>query len=386
MSYCSRVYRHRNTHSPEEMQQQQPFFSKKHDVNKSSEKSAFFQAKLSVNQPGDSYEKEADAMAHAVVNRSSQPSGIQQKKIGGIQRLSTDKEEEKLGTNDARMKRDKDIQEKPMEQSGMEKEKMKGLQRMHMPNEEEKKGVQRKCAECEKEEQVQKSESATAAHAPAADAAAPSSKTSSRIENSAGKGISLPKNTLHEMNALFGLDFSGVRIHKDTEAAGLTRELQAQAFTYGNDIYFNEGKFDPNSSLGKFLLAHELTHVIQQGMADEDKVQKSPALVAGIGAAVLAAVGCSFLFYNYALDNYSSKSDKWKHCWVACKIASYCGGDAVAIILGAGKEVVDAICDYYGYKCSAEFLDFVADLEGAACSHVPALPCTTCCDNTAAYL
>ena len=66
------------------------------------------------------------------------------------------------------------------------------------------------------------------------------------------------------MSAKFGVDFSGVRIHDDSEAVGLAKELQAQAFTHGRDIYFNEGKFDPESGAGKNLLAHELTHVVQQ--------------------------------------------------------------------------------------------------------------------------
>jgi len=87
----------------------------------------------------------------------------------------------------------------------------------------------------------------------------------------------LPPKTLAEMNHSFGMDFSGVRIHHDAAAARLCCELNAQAFTHGMDIYFNEGKYNPDSKEGRLLLAHELTHVAQQhsGTAgDHHKIDK----------------------------------------------------------------------------------------------------------------
>jgi hypothetical protein len=66
------------------------------------------------------------------------------------------------------------------------------------------------------------------------------------------------------MESRFGSDFSSVKIHSDDSAAQISRELNAQAFTVGNDIYFNSGKYSPDSEHGKHLLAHELTHVVQQ--------------------------------------------------------------------------------------------------------------------------
>lgn len=87
---------------------------------------------------------------------------------------------------------------------------------------------------------------------------------SAEIEEQAGKGSALPAATLAEMNHAFGMDFSGVRIHHDAAAARLCCELNAQAFTRGMDIYFNDGKYNPASHEGKQLLAHELTHVAQQ--------------------------------------------------------------------------------------------------------------------------
>jgi hypothetical protein len=256
MSYASRVYRQRNAHSHEETKNES-FFKKQYDVNNNHTKNGFFQAKLSVNQPGDSYEKEADAVASSVVNRSSRAPVVQQKKISNIQRLSTSKEDEKLGTNEARMLKDKEIQRQPM-QAGedMEKEKLKGVQKKEDPL---------------KEDEEVKSSNPVQRKAEASSSVA-STAISKQIESGAGKGSPLSKNALHEMNSSFGVDFSDVRIHKDASAADMSKELQAQAFTYGRDIYFDEGKYNPESRDGKLLLAHELTHVLQQ---NENIHQKS---------------------------------------------------------------------------------------------------------------
>jgi len=257
MSYLSRVYRQRNAHVPDESKKT-PFFSKARDVNRSGRKTSFFQAKLSVNQPGDSFEKEADSVAASVVNKGSAAPVGQQKRVGSIQRLGTAPEEEKAGTNDRRMERDK---EKPfqLKSIGPEKEKPEGIQKMGDPKKEEDKlkgsmPVQKK----------QEGAGATVA-----------SGVSSQIESSSGKGQTLPKGTMQEMSSSFGVDFSNVRIHTGNESAAMNKELQAQAFTHGRDIYFGRGKYDPESANGKFLLAHELTHVVQQGAGmNEKNIQK----------------------------------------------------------------------------------------------------------------
>ncbi len=66
------------------------------------------------------------------------------------------------------------------------------------------------------------------------------------------------------MKSRFGHDFGRVRIHTDSSAAHMNDALSARAFTYGSDIYFNRGEYSTASMEGKRLLAHELTHVIQQ--------------------------------------------------------------------------------------------------------------------------
>lgn len=86
----------------------------------------------------------------------------------------------------------------------------------------------------------------------------------SRLHNSKGGGSPLPEETRSFMEPRFGADFSNVRVHTDSESVQMNQDLQAQAFTHQQDIYFGAGKFDPGSDSGKKLLAHELTHTIQQ--------------------------------------------------------------------------------------------------------------------------
>lgn len=91
-----------------------------------------------------------------------------------------------------------------------------------------------------------------------------SKETTAQMFASKGGGDPLQKNTRAEMERGFGVDFSGVRIHNGPSAAEMSKNLGAQAFTHGTDIYFNHGKFDTQSKEGKRLIAHELTHVVQQ--------------------------------------------------------------------------------------------------------------------------
>lgn len=80
-----------------------------------------------------------------------------------------------------------------------------------------------------------------------------------------GGGNALPASMRAEMEARLGADFSAVRIHDDSQSHQLAQALGANAFTTGSDIYFNQGRYDPASPAGQRLLAHELTHVVQQG-------------------------------------------------------------------------------------------------------------------------
>ena len=91
-----------------------------------------------------------------------------------------------------------------------------------------------------------------------------SANVAGKIENARSGGESLPTKQRLVMEAAFGTDFSGVRIHRDEKANQLSQTLNASAFTIGSDIFFKKDSYQPNKKAGNELLAHELTHVIQQ--------------------------------------------------------------------------------------------------------------------------
>jgi hypothetical protein len=84
------------------------------------------------------------------------------------------------------------------------------------------------------------------------------------IEAARGGGQPLDHSVRAQMESAFGADFGGVRVHTDARADGLNGALSARAFATGHDISFRQGEYDPGSSNGRELLAHELTHVVQQ--------------------------------------------------------------------------------------------------------------------------
>lgn len=100
------------------------------------------------------------------------------------------------------------------------------------------------------------------------------SSLESRLSAAKGGGSPLTSEVRAFMEPRFGTDFSAVRIHTGSTAVQMNKELHAQAFTHGSDVYFNEGKYNPGSNEGKQLLAHELTHVVQQTGAKQ--LQRKP--------------------------------------------------------------------------------------------------------------
>jgi hypothetical protein len=134
---------------------------------------------------------------------------------------------------------------------------------MRMP---EKNFVQCKCAECEEEEKVHRKPLASYIQKMGNDSEITASeRVTQQINSAKGSGTVLDTGTKSFMESRFGTDFSGVKIHTGDYAVQMSEELNAQAFTVDNDVYFNNGKYNPNSDSGKHLLAHELTHTIQQG-------------------------------------------------------------------------------------------------------------------------
>jgi Domain of unknown function (DUF4157)/Bacterial EndoU nuclease len=80
------------------------------------------------------------------------------------------------------------------------------------------------------------------------------------------------------MEPRFGHDFSGVRVHADAVAEQSARSISARAYTVGQDMFFSAGQFAPTTIEGKHLLAHELTHVTQNGISSSEVIRRSPHL------------------------------------------------------------------------------------------------------------
>jgi hypothetical protein len=103
------------------------------------------------------------------------------------------------------------------------------------------------------------------------------------------EGQPLDAITLGFMESRFGQDFSGVRVHTDSSAAQSARDVNAHAFTVGNNVVFGPGEFAPRTNEGRKLLAHELTHVVQQGKATSNVarshafLQRAPFGLASVG-------------------------------------------------------------------------------------------------------
>jgi hypothetical protein len=104
-------------------------------------------------------------------------------------------------------------------------------------------------------------------------AGAASADFESSLSRARGGGSPLGAKVRGQMESAMGADFSGVKIHTDNRSDQLNRSIQAKAFTTGNDIFFQQGAYNPSSSGGQALIAHELTHTIQQG-ATQSQVQR----------------------------------------------------------------------------------------------------------------
>lgn len=121
------------------------------------------------------------------------------------------------------------------------------------------KTVQRKYKSCRmKEDEVKISRKASVAGMEVSDDAA------SAMEAMRGGGVPLDQSTRNTMESNFGFDFGNVRIHTDERAASSAESVSALAYAMGNDIVFGQGQYQPNTSEGKRLIAHELSHVMQQ--------------------------------------------------------------------------------------------------------------------------
>ena len=250
------------------------------------------QTKLTVGQPGDKYEQEADAVAAEVVKQihSPQPSAP----AGTVQREAIPPEEEDklqqkpiaetIQRAEEMPPEDEELQAKPVAESiqrtdtldekDEELAQMKPeIQREALPKEEEdaiqaSPDIQREAMPKE-EEDLQKK---TLIQPKTSEGMTASAPVESEIASARGSGQALSDETRGQMEGAFGADFSGVRVHTDGQSDQLNQSLQARAFTTGQDIFFKRGEYRPNDPGGQELLAHELTHTVQQARG----IQKSP--------------------------------------------------------------------------------------------------------------
>jgi hypothetical protein len=173
----------------------------------------FFQPKLTVNQPNDKYEQEADSMADRVMRMTN----------------STQNENTFFKST-------------PLT-------------------------IQRKCQHCQDEEKLHRKESSGAE-------VQGSNELDSYVGSLGTSGQALPENSRQFFEPRFGQDFSNVHIHTDSIAVKSAQSINALAYTTGNNIVFNSGQYSPDSESGKKLMAHELTHVVQQSATNSSNVQR----------------------------------------------------------------------------------------------------------------
>ena len=286
-----------NTHQAE---RKPPFFAREADSLKesASPEAPFFSApaiqpKLKTGQPGDRYEQQADRVAERVIRHDAAhgeyDSGVETVQLQEEEEepLQMMEEEEELQMQEEEeeplqmMEEEEEIQmqeeeeEEPLQMMDEEEElqmqaeeeeeliqpkennsvqKQEEEEEMLQMHEEEEEPLQMQQEEEEESLQMKKDHRE----------AVVDEELSGQIKNAAGKGEPMPESTHERMSDAFGADFSNVKIHRDDAAVQMSRQLGAQAFTHGSDIYFNEGKYNPESHQGKRLLAHELTHVVQQ--------------------------------------------------------------------------------------------------------------------------
>jgi hypothetical protein len=209
-------------------------------------KFGMIQAKLKIGQPNDIYEQEADRVAEQVM-RMPEPR---------IQRQVEPEEEE-----------EETLQPKPLANQITP---LAQVQRQEEPEEEEEETLQAKPLSdlitplVQRQVEEEEEEEEWIQRKPEADYSIVTDDVKKRLDNAGGTGSPLPDNIREYMGSQFGYDFNEVKVHADGEAANLARSLSAQAFTSGKDIYFGSGKYNPNSTQDRRLIAHELTHVVQQ--------------------------------------------------------------------------------------------------------------------------
>ncbi len=218
---------------------------------------AALQTKLTVGPAGDQYEREADRVAKEVVTAIGSTS---QTGVETTRRQSIEDEELLQGKSLQRQPEEEELlQGKSLQRQPEEEELLQGKWLQRQPEEEEL--LQGKWLQRQPEEEELMMKPAVGMEGGDLDA-----DTSAAIDSARGGGSPLPDPVRRNMESAFGgADFGAVRVHTGAGADNLNESLSARAFTTGSDIFLRNGEYQPTTSSGQELLAHELTHVIQQG-------------------------------------------------------------------------------------------------------------------------
>ncbi|MFT5821029.1 MAG: outer membrane protein OmpA-like peptidoglycan-associated protein [Crocinitomix sp.] len=245
------------------------------------------QRKIKIGEPNDKFEVEADQMADKVMRMPEvgEPANTARGTKPAIQRKCEGCESEETTTEELQAP---GVQAKEMDVSSANdeniqpkyKDSLRHIVDARNPTIQMKPSIHsvRIFRKEEDEDIVQKKGNENSGRGP------PMGDFSSKLSQSKGSGQAMDSGTNSFMSSRFGADFSNVKIHTGSEAANMSSSISAKAFTHQNHVYFNQGQYQPSSNEGKTLLAHELTHTIQQGAVgqnvqracsscDEEKVQ-----------------------------------------------------------------------------------------------------------------
>ncbi|MFB2769542.1 DUF4157 domain-containing protein [Pelatocladus sp. BLCC-F211] len=245
------------------------------------QKTPAIQAKLTINQPGDEYEQEADRVAASVVSRMNAPE-VEQREPKSVQRQELPEEEPEQINPESETATVPEEEEERLQTKSLE-----GaiLQRQEIGEEEEKLEAEPQAGTTEEipEEELQTKletgatqlQMQSVVQRQSHDKMTAIADLETSIQQARGGGQTIADQVRQPMEQAFGTDFSGVRVHTDGNSDNLNQSIQARAFTTGQDIFFKQGEYNPGSQQGQELLAHELTHVVQQSHGLK-QVQRQP--------------------------------------------------------------------------------------------------------------
>ncbi|MCG9968442.1 DUF4157 domain-containing protein [Pelotomaculum terephthalicicum JT] len=251
------------------------------------------QAKLRIGKPGDEYEQNADETANQVVEyinmpesksarRESPPGELQTQPESGVAQRQEDEEEElqmqpESGTVQRQEEEEEELQMQPEsgtvqrqeeEEEELQMQPESGIVQRQEDREEElqmqpEPGTVQRQEEEEEELQMQAEPGVVQRQETGAGGVAKPG-IEMAIRQARGGGQAIESQLQRKMGNAFGTSFRDVKIYTDTRSDLLNRSLGARAFTTGRDIFFRQGEYNPGSNSGQKLLAHELTHVVQQ--------------------------------------------------------------------------------------------------------------------------